>query len=95
MVSPIPDFIAKDFPLDFTDQPTPMMAAKPKTTGKELANITSELHYQPKRDNYEGYLLNADVEEPVKNSVFWLYRSFPHIAWVGCYVNRHKENKYV
>ncbi|XP_032790368.1 uncharacterized protein LOC116927442 isoform X1 [Daphnia magna] len=79
-VSPIPDFIAKDFPLNFADELTPLMVVKPKTIGSEPVSIAKTFHYQTKPNDCEAFLLDADVEEPVKNSVFWLYRSFPHIS---------------
>ncbi|XP_057367489.2 uncharacterized protein LOC130688525 [Daphnia carinata] len=79
-VSPIPEFIAKDFSLDFANELTSLMVVKPNKIGSESASIAKTLPYQSKVSDCEEFLLDADVEEPVKNSVFWLYRSFPHIA---------------
>lgn len=89
VVSPIPDFMAKNFPLDFpkgfTGTASPVISNQPKTTRSsepcKIATKTTQCQ-QEKGDQHERYSSNFDdlVEEPVKNSMFWMYRSFPHIA---------------
>jgi len=32
----------------------------------------------------ELYNKKGETEEPVRNSMFWLYRNFPHIYWQKC-----------
>jgi hypothetical protein len=88
VVSPIPDFMAKNFPLDFpkgfTGTASPVISDQPKTSRSEPCKIATKTTQcqQEKGDQHERYSSNFDdlVEEPVKNSMFWMYRSFPHIA---------------
>lgn len=89
VVSPIPDFMAKNFPLDFpkgfTGPASPVISAQPKTTQMETRNSAyTEQCHQETGNQHENCSPNIDEEgleeEPVKNSMFWMYRSFPHIA---------------
>lgn len=89
VVSPIPDFMAKNFPLDFpksfTGPVSPVISAQLKTARMEPRNSANTEHCQQKKgDQHENCSPNVDEEgleeEPVKNSMFWIYRSFPHIA---------------
>ncbi|KAI9563032.1 hypothetical protein GHT06_010489 [Daphnia sinensis] len=80
-ISPIPDFIAKDFPLNFGDELTPLMDVKPKTVGSESASAATTLHYQAKfndcedeeryRKNYSTAADNSQISVGYKNILIW------------------------
>nr|CAH0112577.1 unnamed protein product [Daphnia galeata] len=81
--------MAKNFPLDFpkgfTSPASPVMSAQPKTTQMETRNSAYTEHcHQKTGKQHENCSPNIDEEgleeEPVKNSMFWMCRSFPHIA---------------
>ena len=74
-----------DFPKGFTGPASPVLSAQPKPTRMEpLSSAKTEHFQQEKVDHHEKYSPNVNdedlEEEPVKNSIFWMYRNFPHIA---------------
>lgn len=84
MVSPIPAFIAKDLPqkeahlLSRSVGPSPTLIVPREGRAVELLKTVSKVQQMEEVQN-DNYLAEGE-EEPVKNSMFWLYRSFPHIG---------------
>ena len=77
--SPLPVFIEEtskvSSPLPNSSNPTP------ESSGIQLIrNVKGTQQHHTKNDDQQEESYGNREEEPVKNSMFWLYRRFPHIV---------------
>ncbi len=74
VVSPVPQFIVNETSPSETISPQPAVGSSCIELFKNLRGSQ-----QKKKDEQEESCGDRE-EEPVKNSMFWLYRRFPHIV---------------
>lgn len=78
MVSPIPAFITEP-QKELLRSVDPSLAPTVPTEASAIELLKNLTKVQKlEGDQHDNYSAEGG-EEPVKNSMFWLYRSFPHI----------------